>query len=289
MAESYRRALRMLSVKGGRSLKAAQSSWLRYVSAICLVPFRDGLADPVADNACLKHELRERLNRLDQAGVRLGAFVLNRIDRYEAFPNRPDDLSGGHNLMVVHHVGFPQIDGAGAAIDAWNRAQVKKLPVRGTDDSDESDHISEYTIGCGSDSLLSIKWTEYEYAHGAAHGVYSNGASTILLAPKIRVVTANDLFDAEAEWKTELPTMFWEAFVRSSHVRETEQTAADLIRDAAVKENRWVLTPEGLQIDFSAYEGGSYLGTPGPITVPWVTLKPLLKDNAPPVCRISSM
>jgi hypothetical protein len=182
-------------------------------------------------------------------------------------------------------VAYPQIDGGGPAASAWNARQARTLPARGADDGSDVD--ADYTIGCANRDLLSLVAWESEYGHGAAHGMYSNATATTLFAPEPRAMMPADLFAAGADWPGKLPTLFWQAFLQGQDAYKRSEDVERVIREVATDDGRWLLTSEGLQIDFSAYEGGSYATTPGPITVPWAALKPLLPRKGPPSCQVS--
>ena len=57
------------------------------------------------------------------------------------------------------------------------------------------------------------------------------------------------------------------------------------MREASAEPGHWLLTPKGLQIGFSSCEAGCYACGPGPLTVPWDKLAPLLASKPAPVCE----
>lgn len=289
MAQAYRQALQVLSAEGAAALKTSQRSWLRYADRVC-VPFARGRpARREVDKACVERELQGRIKQLGEAGLRLGPLVLTRVDQYDAFPSAPDDETGGHNGMIVRHVGYPQIDGVvSEAAAAWNLAQVKKLVVQGDEDYEATDVVSDYTIGCANEQLLSVLHTHHQYEHGAAHGWYAQGAVTVLLKPDVRAMEAGDFFPADSQWQDELPTLFWQAYLRGENPNGVNEMAEGAIRDAASEPERWLVTSDGLQINFSAYEAGTYGGTPGPITVSWAVLEPLRSGMGVPSCHANA-
>ncbi len=291
MAHSYQRALHALSSAGASALKTSQRSWLRYANQRCFGNQRT----ESSRGACLEWLLRERVGQLGQAGLKLGALVLNRIDGFEAFPNPPHDDTGGNDGLVVHRAGYPQIEGAiTKAVADWNERQAQRAlsllnPQITAGERNETDLHNDYVIACASAEVLSIRVTFSEYNHGAAHGLYSNGADTFWLKPDLHPLTAADLFSQESGWETKLPALFIQAYLADERrgPRSLSEAAENTIREAAVQYGRWLLTPAGLQINFSAYEAGSYAGTPGPITIPWSTLKPMLIRRTAPTCDYS--
>ena len=208
MAQSYQRALQALSPTGATALRASQRAWLRYVPQVC-APSR------AVDENCLTRELQDRIRRLDQTGLKLGALVLTRADRYDARRGLPGDDTGSPAGVVTHSVGHVQIDAATTPAElAWNRTRQPTQPPaepRDADDDSNADVHSDATIACASERLLSIESTTYQYNHGAAHGSYATAATTVLLKAGLRPLTAADLFAADSGWQANLPTLFWQA------------------------------------------------------------------------------
>ena len=289
LAQTYQRALQALSPAGAAALKTAQRSWLRHVQKVCTPA--QAPQPHAADEPCLMNHLQDRIRELDQAGVKLGALTLTHVDDYATRPAPPGDDTGSPGRVVTRHVGLLQFDGAVTpAVLAWNRAQAvadtPAVPQDGGDDTADTD--SDTFIGCASERLLSVRSTSYLYAHGAAHGASASTITTTLLSADMRPMTASDLFASKSSWQAQLPTLFWQAHRRNPDALNTAQ-AEQAIRAAAANERRWLITPQGLQISMEIYEAGSYAETPGPITVPWEVLKPLLIDKSAPACTFSSL
>jgi uncharacterized protein YecT (DUF1311 family) len=286
LAADYERALHALSPAGAVQLKASQRSWLRYATAVC-VPRKPAEGDN-PPGSCLEAEFGFRLEQLAQAGVRVGPYVFNRIDFYESA--RDLDANGGaHTGFVTQHVAFAQIDSpVNAATTAWNAAQRKEAPGRidVTDDpSGVEDDDTDYTLGCAGDRFISLQVDGSEYPHGAAHGTYSHEVHDLLLVPALRKMTATDLFAANAPWKTRLPTLFWNAYIQDPDAAKDVDSIEQAIKGSAANPDAWLLTPAGLQISFDAYEAGCYACNPGPITVPWASLKPMLATPEFAACK----
>jgi len=282
LGRHYQNAMDALDPAAAARLKASQLSWLRYVNLVCLAHTPAG-SKLLLNESCMEREYRDRMDRLDEAGVRLGNFVLTRIDKYEAFPNEPGDSSGGHEDMTVRHVGYPRIEGGGPAVAAWNRAQAKPFVLEKPREATDVD--IDFAVGCANAEMLSLEQTSYEYDHGLPHGRFSTTAVTVVLHPAIRPLQASDLFAPGSGWESKLPALFWKTYLRSDSPNIRNE---DLIRETAADPSRWILTSEGLRISFSAYEGGSYI-TPGPITVKWSALQPMLTAKGAPSCHVSTL
>lgn len=243
LAQSYQRALKVLSPGGGSRLKASQLSWLRYVSKICFSTPVAKAAISVDGGACLQARMQSRVAQLDQAGLRLGALVLNRIDEFEALANPPDDDTGGNNGMVVHHAGYPQFDGVLTTTQsAWNVQQAQRSlsrlsPHQTAGDQDATDLANDYSIGCANADLLSLQLTFSEYNHGAAHGLNTRGTQNLWLKP-MRPMVATDLFATNSDWRAKLPALFLQAYLanNANGQRSMNASAEKVIREAAFEE-----------------------------------------------------
>ena len=283
LAQDYERALHALSPAGAAQLKASQRSWLRFATQVC-VPGKPRSQGARAAE-CLETEFGHRLEQLAQAGVRVESYVFNRVDYYAAA--RAHDDSGFRNGFVTQHVAFAQIDApVTAATTAWNAAQRKDDPgtLEVSDDADEDDD-TDYTLGCAGDRFVSLQVDSSEYNHGTPHGTYSHEVHNALLAPSMRKLTPSDLFAANAPWKTQLPTLFWNVYSRDPDANKDMQSVEEAIKSSAADSERWLLTPAGLRISFDAYEAGCYACNPGPITVPWASLKPMLATPEFAACK----
>ena len=287
LAQDYERALHALGPAGAAQLKTSQRSWLRFATQVCTPGKRPGHGESTAE--CLETEFGHRLEQLAQAGVRVGPYVFNRIDYYAAARGR-DDEGGSHSGFVTDHVAFAQIDAPlTAATNAWNAAQRRDDPGPITL-SNESDDVAEdddtdYTLGCASDRFISLQVDGSEYQHGAAHGSYDHEVHDTMLVPALRKMTASDLFAAGTPWKSRLPTLFWNVYTQDPDAGKDVESIQQAIRESAANPERWLLTPAGLQISFDAYEAGCYACNPGPITVPWASLKPMLATPEFAACK----
>jgi len=287
LAQEYGRALHALSPGGAAQLKESQRSWLRFAARVCTSrdPKRHG--EKPAD--CLAPEYGRRIAQLAQAGVRVGPYVFNRVDFQSATRLQKDDGAGDVPGFATDHVAFAQIDApVTPATTAWNAAQRLDPPTpdtgddgadRSSDDDDPaSDNDADFTIGCASERFISLSKTTAYFVHGSAHGGYDHEVRNVVFAPGMRKMTANDVFAANSGWKTRLPGLFWNAYARDPEAAKDFPAIKEAILESGANPDRWLLTPAGLQISFDADEAGCYACNPGPITVPWATLKPMLAN-----------
>jgi uncharacterized protein YecT (DUF1311 family) len=287
LARDYERALQSLSAAGAASLKQSQRGWLRYATQVCVPGKRPGHGESTAE--CLEIEFGRRVDQLAQAGIRVGPYVFNRVDYYAA-ARAHDDEGGAHSGFVTDHVAFAQIDApVTPATTAWNAAQRKEDPgpisVGSAPDDVAEDDDTDYTLGCAGDRFVSLQVNGSEYQHGTAHGTYDHEVRNLLLAPALRKMTASDLFAAGAPWKSRLPTLFWNVYATDPDAAKDVESVQQAIKESAADPQAWLLTPEGLQISFDAYQAGCYACNPGPITVPWAALRPMLATPEFAACK----
>jgi len=273
LVNTYAHAKGALSVDGRAMLTNVQRDWLRFVN------------DATDEDVCLGNELRRRVSQLGSIGLHVDGHVLTRMDLYDAIPAKTYPYTVGFPGFVVRHVGYPQIDAAPSGeMSAWNSRQVKALPDLNADNDDQTDEDIDYAVGCAGGKLLGIRVETSEYNHGAPHPDWSVQTNTTVFTPEVRDMTPEDLFASNAAWEDKLPDLFWQAYLHGEHVIKDRPEIEPAVREAAIDTGKWLLTPEGLQISFDAYEAGCYVCNPGPLTVPWMTLKPLLASKDMVVC-----
>lgn len=292
LAASYQRALSSLSADGAGFLKSSQRAWIHHAEQICLHP-----AVPASERGspqrrrgssvegCLMRQWSTRLQQLEVAGLRLGRLVLGRVDHYELQPPTSGDDTGNNEGPTVHHVGYPFIDSTSPEAREWNRARVPALGLSGPGE----DLDVEVIVGCGNAHLLSILVTTSTYGHGAAHGLYGSEAVNTVLTPKIRALVPSDLFAKGSDWQAKLPALFVEAYRRDRPPENIDEGVEQAVRNLAATPDRWLLTPDGLQITFNVYEAGNYASDPGPITVAWDDLAPMLASQDLRQCSVSTL
>lgn len=280
LGHTYEERKAVLSSHGAELLHQSQVSWLRYLAASCPVP---APASGRFSNAktCLLGIYHERLSQLSKVGETLGPFVFNRIDSYRI---RPAPESTGEAPGVnVWHVAYPQIDNPKSpqAI-AWNKLAEKHLAPNPNFESDDGDIDTEYKLGFASNRVISVQWTDSTYRHGARHGSYFVSVENEVLDPEIRALTEADLFGKDVRWVPKLERAFWEALIAKGWkpAEGDAENVKDEIGSTVIMASEWLLTKDGIEVAFSAYEGGCYACNPGPVTVSWAKLKALLSPNA---------
>ena len=284
LAREYDRASHALSPSGAAQLKASQRDWLHFASRVCAP--RSARRNGEAPADCLEHEYTRRLGQLAQAGVRVGPYVFSRVDFQSASRVGPhDDGAGNYTGFATEHVAYAQIDApVTAATTAWNAAQRVEPPnpdadrdvAAHGDDDPPSDNDVDFELGCASERFISLAKKTAYFQHGSAHGGYDHEVRNVVFRPDMRKMTPSDVFAPNSSWNTRLPPLFWKIYAQGHEAADEVPSIKEAILESAANPDRWLLTPAGLQISFDADEAGCYACNPGPLTVPWATLKPML-------------
>lgn len=279
----YQEKKSLLSTQGAQLLQQAERGWLRYVSQIC--PLNASTQQHSAlwsPEACLAKQYRERLNQIAKVGQMIGPYRFNRVDIYEAKPvSNQSDTTGHTEGFSTKHTAYPQIDNADSdEALAWNKQQVTGLPGVGDCESD-GDYDTNYLIGYANKQVISKLEERDQYCHGTPHGLFSSKSENLIISPEQRTLKAEDVFVADG-WQLNLQSFFWEALTVQGWItpEDQKQEVESEIKNIVIRPERWLFTDQGLQVHFDAYEGGCYACTPGPVTVGWSKLKPILRQGS---------
>jgi uncharacterized protein len=274
----------LLSAQGAQLLQQAERGWLRYVAQICPLNASTQQHSPLwSPEDCMARQYRERMRQLAKVGQRIGPYRFNRIDLYEAKPvSDVSDTTGHTEGFSTKHTAYPQIDNADSnEALAWNKQQVASLPGMGDCESDGNYDI-DYLIGYANEHVISKLDTWNQYCHGTPHGLFSAISQNLIISPEQRTLKAEDIFIEDVEWRPQLQSLFWEALAAQGWItpEDQKQEVETEIKNIVIRPERWLFTDQGLSIYFRAYEGGCYACTPGPVTVAWSKLKPLLRQGS---------
>ena len=289
LARTYGRAVHALSAGEAGRLEASQDEWRRTLAAGCANADARLSPDRTPTQSCIEGATQARIDQLDQVGLHAGALVLTRGERDSTSPEPPDPLQTLQPPRPLEtHDAYPQIDGADSpAAREWNRAMAGE-PLVPQSDLGRSDLDRDYVVGCASPRVLSLRFSTYEFPHGAAHGWTTKQARNFVLQPTIRPMAPDDLFAPDSAWADKLPDLLWQAYLDDGGQFAGDPKFEANVRAAAAKPDHWLLTPQGLQVAFSSYEAGCYACGPGPLTVPWPKLAPMLANKEAPVCEAGS-
>jgi hypothetical protein len=153
------------------------------------------------------------------------------------------------------------------------------------DESLGSDIIVGYTAALAKNDLISIEFTISSYSAGAAHpNSYSDVLNFDLKNGKQLKLT--DLFQPGAKYLQAIATYCIEALKKQAKEQGDYSTTDDdwVKRGAgAVPANyqNWTITRKGLEITFDPYQVAAYAAGPQQVTVPYSTLRDIIKPDGP--------
>ena len=289
LARTYERAVQALSPGEASKLRAEQDHWLRTLAADCAKADIHITPDQSPMESCIESAKESRIDELGQLGLHAGALVLTRGERSSTSPEPPDPLQTLQPPRPLEtNAAYPQIDAPTSPAEReWNRTMALE-PLVPQSKEGRSDLDRSYVVGCASPRLLSVRFSTYEFPHGAAHGWTTVQARNFVLQPTIHPMMPDDLFAPGSAWADKLPDLLWQAYLDDGGQFASDPKFEANVRAAAPKPDHWLLTPLGLQFAFSSYEAGCYACGPAPLTVPWNKLAPLLVPDAQPVCEAAS-
>ena len=279
LARLYAERRGLLSPQGAKSLLESERSWLRFVRTVCS---SDGPKSKPSRSrrSCLMAQYNERIEQLKEVALKIGPFVFNRVDLYAAQPAPDED--GASTGFYVQHVAYPQVDNANSPdLAAWNRQNVRQLSKETECDSPSGDSDTDYEVGYANARFISVQWIESTYCHGTPHGFGGVKSGNIVLSPRLRPLTQQDLFGSGEAWIPTLKERFWTALAQAGwSPPDNQPDVKKQLEGDFVQPDRWLFTKDGLRVAFESYEGGCYACTPQPVTLPWSELKPVLSKGA---------
>lgn len=286
-----------LTKHGVEMLQSSERNWLHYSATVCPLSVSadavrvDRRLDPAT---CMQTQYTNRLDQLSSVAQKIGPFVFSRVDLFEAEAAPENEhRTGIQPGFIIHHVAYPQIDSpVNQQTSEWNKSNVKRVIV--DPDHCDSDDDEDYEITYATISVISVHFTDSEDCHEGAHPEYFTNAESVVLVPTLHKITAYDLFADDTGWMERLQALFRAAFWLSSKMPERGRGEAerrtrwsqvetgvwDNVKAIVINSDGWYFTKQGLTVSFSAYDGGCYACTPGPLTVKWQDLKPLLSRNS---------
>ena len=287
LGHMYQERRSLLSAHGAELLQKSEQNWLRFVATVCpldtgkLVP-----ADPTTfpsgpfPKVCLQRQYENRLKQLSMVGQKQGPFVFNRIDLFTAGASTVDNVATPG--FWTQHVAYPQIDNITTpATEAWNKSAKRELANGDDCENGDGDDDVDYVVGYANDRIVSTRWSDYTYCHGAPHGFGGSKTENLVLEPSLHQFEPADLFGPGKDWVPKLQSLFWDAISAQGWRPGNEGNKTEIL-GIVVTADRWLFTDKGITVGFNSYEGGCYACTPQPVTVSWENLKPLLSANFVP-------
>lgn len=284
LGRAYQARKAVLSPHGADMLQGSERNWLHFIATICPIDLPANADEWRKPQNCLEGEYRERLSELARVGQRFGPFLFNRIDLYAA-ERAPDSRSVSAPSYYTTHIAYPQIDSPHTPQEtAWNSQSTQSLSANGVCSAgDPCDYDKDYEIGYANERVISTEWIDWFYYHGTPHGQWNAEMQNVELRPTLRALTAQDVFGPTDDWQKKLQELYWSALHKSgwSPPGYMAATIRHHIDGIVLRPDHWMFNAAGLELAFSAYEGGCYVCNPRDVVVPWTDLKPLLSRASP--------
>lgn len=274
IAASYAAALAVLSPEGAEIMRKSQRSWLRFIDKAC----PDGAA------SCLTPWFEDRAKFLAGAAVKKSDRVFLASDEWTFLaPETParndEDALPGENAMQYRRQMSFRIDApASEGERAFNVAVEKDRDHHWNGFDGTTTMNTSFTLNEATANFVSLDIFGWEFPLGAAHGY---GAATHLnfRLDEARPLAAADIF-AKDGWQQRLGDNALEEltliFGEMGLFDEGKQAIAEMVADPA----HWVVTEEGLGVNFPVYSVGPYAGGDNTVLTSWKQLEPWLAEDA---------
>lgn len=276
LATRYRAALSALSPEGRKLLRAGQRRWLRYLNQAC-VEYNTSTEDYALPAQCVRELYRARLEDMRTAAVKIGPFLFSRIDYFYAKKRK------GHARAYRGETAYPRIDNPmNDTARAWNAKMAKWKSAAGDNicgDGIPGEVNNIFKITSATQTAISVQTKADIDCDISSRTAEDYQDVTYILAPRLRLLKAADLFAADKPWQ---------AFLARKVLHALEQDDTDAARDADAKAlveivstpKSWALSTKGLVITIDPEEVLlPYAGGTVDVRVPWRELRPFMASS----------
>jgi uncharacterized protein len=299
VAASYAALRNQLSANGAAEVQSDQRAWLVWLRAVC--PVQQPKGETLRD--CLTAKYNDRLPTLKASLHRIDGMVL--FDRYTVLtmPNTEPPPSDGYFPGVgMGEFAWPEIDKPTVQQAAWNSA-VRAQAVRLSFDSEQQAQPRDFATSSVADAevtvtgdlravsktLIVLQFHTFVYNYGAAHPSSGN-LSFLWWLDKGRVLAASDVFRESSGWQDGVGSLAYNKLLHSdvgSYLwPESPNGELPAGRKAVLKEaqkpSNWVLSINGLEINFPSYSVGPYVMGRPCVQLSWNELRPYLAAGFDP-------
>ena len=286
MAKAFSAARQELSPEASAQVLAGQREWIDFVSRACTdtaEPKMTGRYD--ADGvACLNTLYSQRTEALQRIGRVDDGLTVYSIDSFDVVRD-PDPE--GWNKVATTEISYVQIDGTSPEVVAFNAYAQSLVPSTSADEDfgdgpGMADYAQSIEIASVTPQLIRLAISDYYYAHGAAHGMYSITYGHFLPDPG-RALQAADVFSG-TEWADELAPLVISRLKQfaASEYDDDEAIWAEPADVAAVivLPERWDVAEDGIGFQFQPYEVAAYAYGAPEAKMSWKELAPWLQPGA---------
>lgn len=274
IAASYAAARATLSPEGAETMRKSQRSWLRFLDKAC----------PAGAASCLMPWFEGRAKFLAEAVVKKSGRTFLASDEWTFIapetPARDDeDAIPGENAMQYRQQMSFRIDAPASQGDkAFNAAVEKNRDDLWNGFDGDTTMNTSFTLNEATADFVSLDIFEWQYPLGAAHG-YGAALHLNFRLDAVRPLAAADIFAKEG-WQKRLADNALEEltliFGEMGLFEGSEETIAEMVANP----DYWVVTKEGLGVNFPVYSVGPYAGGDNTVTTSWNHLQSWLAEDA---------
>lgn len=276
MAALYAGARARMSANAATRLRDSQVSWLRFLDKAC------PQSDVEKQAACLKPYYRERLKFLSHTVTERAGRVFLTLDEWTFIaPEKKGEteMPGANQMQYREDVSFAIEKPASEGERAFNALVGKQSDLWNGFDG-EVQRSTWFKLNEATGNFVSLDIFRWEFHVGAAHG-FGAAKHVNYRLDEARPLRVTDIFAKKDGWQKALADHSLDGLHEIlgedyGLFDEAPETIAKMVGDP----KNWVVTREGLGVNFPVYSVGPYAIGDHTVTTPWKDLAPwLAKDT----------
>ncbi|MEP1902430.1 MAG: DUF3298 domain-containing protein [Nitratireductor sp.] len=276
MAALYAGARARISADAVKELRDSQVSWLRFLDKAC--PQKD----VEKQAACLKPYYRGRLKFLSHTVTEKAGRTFLTLDEWTFIaPEKKGEaeMPGANQMQYREDVSFAIDKPASDGERAFNALVAKQSDLWNGFDGDVQ-RSTWFTLNEATENFASLDIFRWEFHVGAAHG-FGAAKHVNYRLDEARPLQVKDIFAKKDGWQKTLARHALDGLHKivgedNGLFDGAEETIAKMVGDP----KNWVVTREGLGVNFPVYSVGPYAMGDHTVTTPWKDLAPWLAKDA---------
>jgi uncharacterized protein len=282
LAKAYHNAIASLSPEGQKETKQYQRQWLKEISYIKAEYDRYYAKNKeyaryhdkhIVDD--LRRAYEKRIEQLQQILIKFPDRIFRNVHVMHL-----ETKKKCHHQIIKREFTYPQIENPRDDNEKFQNTYIYQKAsdaLNNPIDNECTDIIAECIVSFSNKHLLSFHGEQYWHAHGTPHG-YTNRACFSWLLEANRKLQASDLFDDKTGWRTNLVVLVSQKLKEQGVADEvTYEIETSKLKDIVISSEHWVISKDGLGIQFGEYDLGSQAAPL--ITIDWKTLGPYISKN----------
>ena len=276
MGALYAGARARISDSAAVRLRDSQLSWLRFLGKACP---QEKIEDAVQ---CLKPWYADRVKFLAHAVTEKAGLTFVTLDEWTFIaPEKQgkEEMPGANQMRYREDVSFAIDKPASDGERAFNALVAKQSDLWNGFDGDVQ-RSTWFKLNEATENFASLDIFRWEFHVGAAHGF---GAAKHLnyRLDEARPLQVKDIFADKDGWQKTLARHALDGLHKivgedNGLFDGAEETISKMVGDP----KNWVVTREGLGVNFPVYSVGPYVIGDHTITTPWKDLAPWLAKDA---------